>query len=206
MGSMYYAYMFPSAGQQLCPANLIRILADQGFAFDSSAYVGAAVDAIGHIAFGDEVKLGDRPDDELASRIIKGEQCQVQCSDADLFLIVSFVQQSWNPHLVIGWPRRLFSALPQERQQAHWRLLRGVAAASKASFLIVVIDPPGYFEDRFIELDGRRILDRERADGLEVEIQEIWIRADVVDAIPEGVHGPPKGDIEEGFQEYPLLR
>jgi hypothetical protein len=204
MGSTYYAYMFPGVGQFLQPFDAVRTLANNDFVFDGSIYQATAIDAHGHVEYGDEIELTKMPIGEIEQRLRNVEQFQVQCRNSDIFFAVSFGTRSFNPHVLTIWSRKIFARLPQKLQERYWRLIREVAHACNATYLITIIDPPDYFEDKFLEVDGRRILDRRLSSGNEYEFHSLWIRIDSTDASPDGVSEATTGNVGEGFEEHSL--
>jgi hypothetical protein len=81
-------------------------------------------------------------------------------------------------------------------------MLRQIAKACNAAFVIIVNDPPDYFEDRFLDINGQRYLENQLPDGYKYEILSVWIDGDSMDPWPVGIREdiPPKP--ADGFFEY----
>lgn len=202
MATWRYAFMFPGSGSRLLPANLIRTFADAGFKFDRTIFRAVAIDEDGHLEFAGELELSEHPVEELVRRLNSGEQFLVECRNRDSFFSIASATQYSNPHIMIGWSRRLFETLNEDLQQRYWQLLRQVAKGCQAAYVIIVDDPPDYFEDRFLEVCGQRFLEKQTPSGRKYDIRSIWIDANCLDPRPEGVSDLTNKNEADGYLEF----
>ncbi|KYF65238.1 hypothetical protein BE11_24805 [Sorangium cellulosum] len=194
--------MFPGHGEHLLPAAAIDALAQSGLVFDPWMYPAIVVDEAGHLEHGDKVELAGPPAEELEERAVRGEQFLAECRDRALAFTLLLHAKYTNPYMALGWSRRLFRNLSHDEQERYWKLIRVVAQRSNAAYIIVVNDPPDYFEDRFLEVDDRRWLDKQLPSGATYDFRAIWISTRAASALPEGVSSLPGNDVGEGFREY----
>jgi hypothetical protein len=205
MSSWQYAFMFPESGKSLRVAEVIRVFSESGFEFDRAIYPAFAIDDDGHLEHGDAVQMTGKHVEKLEIRLRNNEQFLVECRNQDLFFAISFAgKYQTNPHMMIGWSRTIFGALGKDSQEKYLQLIRNVANACNATNIIVVNDPPDYFEDRFLAINGRRFLDRQMPSGNKYDIQAVWISIRSSDKRPEGVKEKPISNVGEGFQEYTI--
>jgi hypothetical protein len=202
MAKWHYAFMFPDSAGRLLPANAIQIFADAGFEFDRKIFPAVAADAAGHLEPGDSLELSGNTIKELVNRLNNDEQFLVECRNRDLFFSIFFATKNSNPYLVVGWSQRIFAELNDDLQQRYWQLLKRVARGCGATYVIVVDDPPDYFEDRFLEIDGRRFLENQTLSGRKYDIRSVWIDVDSLEPRPEGINGQPLKIGIDGYSEY----
>lgn len=202
MGSWQYAFMFPGHGDRLTPDKAVAVLSGGGFAFGNKCYGAVVTDLQGHLEYTQETVLSDNPTDELAVLLSKGEALQAECHNRDIFLMFSSGVRYRNPHMVLAWSRHLFSLLRQQKQDEHWSLVRRLAAACGAKYVVVINDVPDGFEDHLVEVDGHPILDRHLPSGREYDIFAAWIRN--LSTASRSVHFevPDVDDVGEGFSKW----
>lgn len=184
MGSWQFAYFFPGGASPLAPANAIDVLKEQGFQFEDGLWPLVPVDDEGHLEPRGRVRLVS-PYDDLRDRLAALEQFDIECRSRDLFLSCSFATRYANPFISFAWPWWRYRDYPAWIRDRHWALLRRLAKACDATFGIIVEEPPGYFEDKFLELEGRRFLEMTGAHGMEYRIDELWIDERALDPMPE---------------------
>lgn len=205
MSSWQYVFMFPDHGDSLQVEKVVRIFADSGFNFDSYIYPAHVVDEAGHLEHIDAINIPFPPIDEIEKLLRHNEQFLVECRNQELFLSISFAEKYYtNPHVMIGWPRTIFSALAKDSQEKYLRLIRNVANACGAFYIIIVNDPPDYFEDRFLEIDGQRFLDEYLPSGNKYDIQNVWINSASSNTQLGGVEISGCVDVGEGFQQHSI--
>jgi hypothetical protein len=202
MASWHYAFLFPGADQQLSPANAITVLAENGLEFDSAIRPAVLIDEAGHIEYGDETELIGAVNEALRRRLAEGEQFLVECRNEDLFFSCCFATQYSNPYVMLGWSRRLFGGLSERKRQAYRKMLKDFAKRCMATYVIIVDDPPDLFEDRFLEIDGQRVLEKTMPSGRIYDILALWIDEESSVALPEGVSDATPSAIGNGYQEY----
>lgn len=202
MASWHYAFLFPRAGGALEPEGVIDALAKFGFEFDGFIRVAVEIDEHGHLEHGDEMPLDGSVRERLKSLFIRGEQFQVECRNEELFISCSFATRYSNPYVMLGWSIRLFSQLSEPRRNQYWNLFRECAKRCKSTHVIIVDDPPDYFEDRFLEIEGRRFLENELPSGNRYNIHAVWTDCNLCDTVPEGVNDASRREIPGGFIEH----
>lgn len=210
MSSWHYAFMFPSLGDSLTPSKAIDVALEFGLTFDSKLLLAIEIDDDGHLEFEEESLLRNGAN-ELKERLRNEEQFLIEANNQELFFSFCFAMKYQNPYLMIGWSRRLFSELPESRATEYWHMLRCFAKSSLASYVVVVDDPPDYFEDRFLEFSGQRCLDSRMESGREYEIQYVWVDAASQIPLPIGIErlvnvGVIDGFIEFSAEAYPLCQ
>jgi len=201
MGSWRYAYFFNDAEQALEPAGILKTFEDAGFSFGEKLLSARVVDKEGHVEFTGEQKPFPAASFDASNQLGEGAQFQVECFNEDLFFALCFTTKYVNPFIVIGWSNRLFHRIAADRQAGYMRMLRQAALACNAAYVILVDDPPDYFEDRFLDIDGKRFLDPLMPSGERYEIREVWARENLKHLPPEGVSGPGTA-IGQGFVRF----
>ncbi len=202
MASWHYAFLFPSADGGLNSAATVDVLSDFGFEFDKSARGAVEIDELGHLEYGEETPLGPIAMFELKRRLTDQEQLMIECRNSELFFSCSFATRYVNPYMMFGWSKRLFRELPRSRQDEYWEMLRQCAKQGRAAYIVIVDDPPDFFEDRFLEIDGQRFLENQMPSGNKYDIHAIWMNIELSDRIPEGVDVSSRRVMPNGFVEY----
>jgi hypothetical protein len=202
MASWHYAFLFPGANSRLNPAGAVDVLSDFGLEFDESARAGIEIDEQGHLEYGEETPLGNSELEELKQRLSADEPLMIECRNSELFFSCSFATRYANPYVMLGWSKRLFRELRQTRQEEYWKMLRQCAKRCHAAHVLIVDDPPDFFEDRFLEIDGQRFLESQMQSGKQYDIHAIWTNVELCDKVPEGVDESSRRVIPDGFVEY----
>jgi hypothetical protein len=202
MASWHYAFLFPSANGGLNPSAAVDVLSDFGLEFDKSARAAVEIDELGHLEYGEETPLGPTAMSELKRRLTDQEQLMIECRNSELFFSCSFATRYANPYMMFGWSKRLFRELPQSRQDEYWEMLRQCAKQGRAAHIVIVDDPPDFFEDRFLEIDGQRFLENQMPSGNKYDIHRIWTNVELCDKTPEGVDESSRRVMPDGFVEY----
>ena len=202
MASWKYVYFFPSADRHLQPAKALDRLSCRGLEFDETLRMAKVIDDAGHLEHVDE-EFGLRHPviKDLQERLGQGQQFLVECRNNEISIACCFATRSFNPHFFLGWSRSLFTRLDDSIQHEYWEMIRDFAKASSAAY-VVLVDDAGEFEDRFIDIDGRRVLDATVAHKYGHGIQSVWVDTSRQAELPEGIHRKPIGDIGDGFEEY----
>lgn len=202
MASWHYAFLFPSANGGLNPSAAVDVLSDFGLEFDKSARAAVEIDELGHLEYGEETPLGPTTMSELKRRLTDQEQLMIECRNSELFFSCSFATRYANPYMMFGWSKRLFRELPQSRQDEYWKMLRQCAKQGRAAHIVIVDDPPDFFEDRFLEINGQRFLENQTPSGNKYDIHAIWTNVELCDKTPEGVDESSRRVMPDGFVEY----
>lgn len=202
MASWHYAFFFPAAGQHLQPAEAIDVLSRRGLESDETISLSVVVDDAGHLLeVGDEVFLEKPAHEDLRHRLENDEQFVAEFRNSEIIFTCGFATRSFNPHIYFGWPRKIFANLPESVQQEYWEMFRDFAKASGSAFVILV-DDASDFEDRFLEIDGRRFLDAEVSHEYGHGIRAVWVDVSIGAEPPEGVSNTAVTNIGDGFREY----
>ncbi|MBE7461973.1 MAG: hypothetical protein HS116_00650 [Planctomycetes bacterium] len=174
MASWHYAFFFPGPRLALKPAGAVSVLADFGLEFDDLIRPANPIDELGHLEHGEEVRVAQPIKADLIKRLSKHEQFLVECRNSELFFVCGFATGYSNPYMEFGWSKRLFHELNESRKRKYWNMIKKCASYCNAAHVIVVDDPPDYFEDRFPEIGGRRILESEMPNGNKCNISVVW--------------------------------
>ena len=202
MSSWQYAFLFPKFPNQLRPANAARHLT--AFAeFDGSLRMCVPVDDEGHLLdVGEEIALGEPFELELIRYLEAGKSFSTQLRRTDIVLSVEFLLESPNPHMSIGWSHRLFDELPAPVQNNLWSAIRSFAKDCNAGYVVIVDDAPDHFEDRFLDIDGKRIFDLHVDHRYGLGVREIWLQTCIMSILPEGATYGESEQIGEGFERH----
>lgn len=203
MASWKYLFLFPGPGDRLVPSKAVTNTITLGTEFESKARMAVQIDDAGHLLdIGDEVMFSSPNSLDISHRLDEGDSFSIQARIADLPMSVQFFIGSPNPHICIGWSRRLFKEILIETKEVIWKTLCRFALDCNASYAIVVDDAPDLFEDRFLEIDGKRILDMESHHEYGHRVREVWTRSSMALLPPEGpTYSGPKSN-SDGFVKY----
>ncbi len=201
MSTLRYAYLFSGAKTPLDLSNVIQNLDIRGLEFDDELFE-LEVFPDGHLeAVGQGIKISKPVKRDLIRRVSQNQQIQATCRNKELFVVCGFATAAANPHIFFGWPARLFSLLDHEAVEEYRSMIQRVASSVKASYVIFVEDPPDYFEDHFLDVDGIRYLDVFLPSGGRHSIIEVWTQ-EVDSIIVEGIKLEPFMTLENGFHAF----
>lgn len=203
MSSWHYAFLFPGSDQELAPANAIHAFVDDGLEFEKRIRLAVIIDEVGHLDYGQKVELGEDNIHEIQRRLSEGDQFLIECRNRELFFSCVFATHYANPFIAFGWSSRLFVDLSISRKEKYFKLLRRFAKLSNAGYVLLVNDPPDFFEDRFIDIDGQRYLEVETPSGNRYDIYCLWVDEKMT-RIPEGVNEILFRRVVDGFLEYSM--
>jgi hypothetical protein len=203
MASWRYAFMFAGSTARLLPQHGIDVLREYDFEIDEVLRHASIIDDEGHIEYtGEHSMRGSNREEELKTRLGSGEQFQSEFRNRALFFSLSIATGYPNPYVMIGWSNRLFANSAEDYQRRFVQMLRRFARLINADYVVIVDDPPDYFEDKFIEIDGRRFLDNMTTGGKPYEVRGVWIANTRDDKIPDGVSASSGRNIGDGFTCY----
>jgi hypothetical protein len=212
MGAWYYAYLFPGHERPLDAAAFVSSLVHNGFEVGNRAIELIPIDQEGHLGeFGDEIQLREPVADDLQARLRSGEQLFVEIQRVDrasdgvdtvTTFACGFELHTRNPHISFGWHRRLFLGLPRRTQQRYWQSIRDAARAANAVYIILMVEGVSNLEDRFIEIDGRRVLDTHCDHQWGHGIWAVWVDTSQGGECPVGVSDVVTADFGDGFVQY----
>ncbi len=205
MSSWKYAYLFPPAGQRLQPARALGVLRDYSFDPNRRIRQLVRVDNYGHLGeFGDELLLTKPFINDLLCRVEHDEQLFVEWQRLDeetnvlLTFTSSLATRSPNPHICFAWPRDAFNRVSSCIHDECLAMLQAFSKACAAAYVIVGVDLPDDFEDRFVEIDGHRYLDSDVSHRYGHGIEWVWVDQSLEVSVPEGVE--PVGDRDKDNQ------
>jgi hypothetical protein len=203
MASWQYAFLFPGPCQDLDPARGLDVLIQFELTFDRLARLLVPVDDKGHMLdVGEEVVLNERPCDTVAQMLNEGLQFSIQCRDDHIGFSFTFAPRTSNPHMFIGWSRRLFGCLTESIQNRYWEMIRGFAKGCNAAYVVIIDDAPDDFEDQFVDINGARVLDTYVNHSYGHGIQSIWVDESRTATPPEGVSLVGSTEIGQHFRKY----
>ena len=203
MSSWQYAFLFPQLPHQLRPANAVKHLTEFGAEFDGSIRMCVLVDDEGHVLdVGEEIALREPFEQDLIRHLEIGKSFSIQLRSADLVISVEFLLDSRNPHISLGWSRRLIEQSPPTIQRDFWKGLRSFAKECNAGYVVIVDDAPDHFEDRFIDIDGKRRFDLRVNHHYGLGLREVWLQSCVRSTLPEGVTYGDSEQFGEGFDRH----
>jgi hypothetical protein len=205
MSSWQYAFLFPQTPNQLRPANAARNLT--AFAqLDGSIRLCVSVDDEGHLLdVGEEVALSEPFERELTRYLEAGKSFSTQLRSNDIVLSVEFLLESPNPHISIGWPHRLFDELRPPIQVMLWNAIRSFAKDCDAAYVVIVDDAPDHFEDRFLDIDGKRVFDLHVTHRYGLKVREIWLQRSIMSVLPGGATYGESEQVGEGFERHLIV-
>jgi hypothetical protein len=203
MASWQYAFLFPDSQTRLRPAGAVGHLARLGLEFDSTIRLCVSIDEAGHLLdVGEEVSLTLPVLRDLIHYLEEGVSLSIQARSKEIAISCQFFTQSSNPHISLGWSRRLFETLTVKSQEAFWMTVRAFARDCGAAYVIIIDDAPDQFEDRFIPIGDKRLLDMEVSHRYGLGVRQVWIKTSSVPTPPEGPSYERFEEIGDGFRRY----
>lgn len=204
MSTWQYAFLFPRSNMPLMSKEAVQELEERGLEFDDELFP-LQLYPDGHVEVAEQaIEIAKPADVDLCERLSRNEQIEVLCRNKEIFVVCSFATAASNPYISLGWSVRLFTMLSEEAKEAYRRMIRRVAVAVGAFHVVFVEEPPDYFEDHFVDVDGVRCLDVFLPSGSRHSVFEIWSKgADSIDS--EGVQLVPEGTLEDGFRTFSVV-
>lgn len=203
MSSWEYVFLFPQLPNQLRPAKAVPRLAEFGAEFDGSIRMCIPIDDKGHLLdVGNKIDLNIPFDKDIVRFLEDGKSFSVQLRSEYQFFSVGFIMETQNPHISIGWPSRLFEEAPTTAKTEFWNAIRLFAKDCGADYVLIIDDAPDQFEDRFVDINGKRIIDLQVNHRFGLALKEIWLQSKGFSTLPEGaLYGEPEY-IGDGFNRY----
>lgn len=207
MASWNYAFFFPPSNLELNAEMAVTALAQDGFEILNPVRRLVPIDDKGHLGeFGECVQLRPPYLQDLRDRLSKGEQIFAELSKHDgasnivTTFACSFAIRTANPHFSIGWHKQLFSRLPEDVQRMYWMLIRDVAKSGNAAYVLHVEEASDTFEDRFVEIDGKRMIDAHNQSNH--GIWAVWIDRSLGAECPNGIVYDTASNLGDDFFQY----
>lgn len=180
MGSWLYAFAMPEEHQPLDVGRGLRVFERDGFALGDRA-ARVRVDKEGHCEPSSiRHELPEADGWREAIRLLdSGMDVHVELRDENLIFACTFARGVRNPHVSLGWSLRLFTALPVEQQARYLGVIGQFSEAIKAAAVVILLDAPGYFEDRILVSGEDITIDAVWFGRWPLEIREIWAKGRV---------------------------
>ena len=206
MSRWQYALMFPQTPGTLRPAQAVRDLCWTGAEVDGVIRTCIDIDGQGHLLdVGEEISLNRPFDRDLSNRLERGDSFSVAIRTQELLVSVEFRLGKRNPHISFGWSLNLYESASLCAKELLWGGLLGFADDSEVAYVVLVDDAPVHFEDRFIDIDGRRHVDLAGADREGFVIREVWVHSNRNAALPVGLSYSEAVDIGRQYIRHTVL-
>ena len=152
----------------------LSALAAEDLAFDRTA-LELESDDEGHFEpSGREIALGDDPMRRACETLRAGTGILLTARNSELYFSVSFARCVEQPHIMVAWSTMMFAELDGERRGAYRKLIARLAAENASNVVVIVVDPPGYFEDSIVDIDGDCYVSTLYAGERVAAVQEVW--------------------------------
>ena len=210
MSSWFYLNYFPAPHEKLTPEKAIELIPDHEIIIREEVLEAEEIDELGHWEFlKDGLPLGSSPVNEIQKRLLNQEQFNIECASHDILFYCGFLLETKNPCFLICGSRRSFNDLSQERFDYYWNMMVQIAAKANAGYVLYSVDTEDV-EDRFIEIDNKRVLDLDLK--LESEkkyghgIGSVWVNSNKSNAtVPIGLDPTSIDELGHGFREYKIV-
>ena len=175
MGSWLYAYLTPGSGSNLRARQGLCAMRSEDLEPDSTA-IEVLPDQNGHCEpRGREFDLGADAWAVASALLDKDTDLLVMLRNYELYLSCQFARCARQPHIVLGWSLALFRRLSEDRRERYLEIVARFAEAAEAAGVVLVLEPPGYFEDRIVGIDTHLLVDAQLPNGRTIAVQEVWI-------------------------------
>lgn len=206
MSRWQYALMFPQVPGTLRPAKAVRHLCRTGGILDGVIRTCVDIDGRGHLLdTGEQISLEDPFECDLYRRLERGDSFSLAIRNQEIVISVEFRLGAQNPHVSFGWSINLYEAARQSTQEWLVEGLLGFAADSEVAYVVLVEDAPVHFEDRFVDIDGRRCVDLTGADREGFSIREVWVHSSHSDLLPAGLNYGDAVDIGHHYIGHTVI-
>jgi len=167
-----YAYVFLSTPAEKA-GSAVRIFASGGFALGSAASE-VRVDDEGHCEASDWKHVLEPSDwTRLAQLLDQDVDLQLELRDEVFFFALMFARHARTPHVLLGWSDKLFDEMIPTRRARFLQLLEEFAE-SLSGIVILVREPPGYFED-YVEVgQDSALVEAVDTLGRPIDVWQIW--------------------------------
>ena len=95
----------------------------------------------------------------------------------------------------------MFESLDLAIQASYREQFLTFARRANAAFVLLVSEGVDWFEDHFLDIDGKRVLHQHMSNGEPIEVDAVWIDAARALEIPVGVVAEPLGELC-GFRRH----
>ena len=182
MGSWTYSFLIPRTDKDLVISReSLLVFEHGGFKLDSTA-MRVLPDEEGYCEpRGSEIVFAEDRYHQALSLLETGTDLLLTYRNRDLYLSLMFARCARSPHIMIGWSTRLFRKMSNESRSLLLEQIAEFAKEIDVFASVFVADPPGYFEDRMVEIDQTLVLVLESPKGGAIPVQEIWTQGDEVE-------------------------
>lgn len=209
MSSWFYLIYFPAPHEKLTPEKVIALIPEHGIEISEDVLEAEEIDEYGHWEFlKGGPSLGVSPVNEIQKRLLEKNQFQIECTNQEILFYCGFLLHINNPYFNICGSRRIYSDLSQERFNYYWNMMIQIAARANAGYVLVSFDTEDV-EDRFIEIDNKRVLDLDLKSESEKKyghgIVSVCVNSNKSEAtLPIGLNPDSFNELEYGFREYKI--
>jgi len=206
MSSWFYLTFFPAPHDKLTPEKTIELIPEHGINISEEVLETGEIDELGHWEFlKNGLPLGSSPVNEIQKRLLNQEQFQIECANQEILFYCGFLLFINNPYFTICGSRRFFNDLSQERFDYYWNMMVQIAAKANAGYVLYSVDTED-IEDRFLEVDDKRILDLESDEKYGHGIGTVWVNSNKSNGtVPNGLDPSSFDELGYGFREYKIV-
>lgn len=205
MSLQNYALLFPGKGIALDSFEAMKVLASNGFELISDSYFVPRTLDDGSWLYGDQVKFKENSMEDLITLLKDNIQLSVTVSNEELTFTCVSQSRYHNPFLLLGWSKKIFDRLSLPRQHHYKKMIREYSKKAKAAYVFITGDGIDELEDKFLEIDGQRILENKNSNGNHFPIRSLWIDIDITSTIPLGAKFVNRGYLDHNFKEYAII-
>lgn len=176
MGSWLYAFLMPKEnGEFEVSLEALARFETVGLELDVDVQ-RILVDDEGHCEpRGSQFALSGRPMEAAYDLLSKGLDLLLTWRNSDVYMSVTFARKALKPHIMIGWSTKIFKNLSEGKRKQYLNLIASFAKETRSSTVVIVSDPPGYFEERIINVDDTVLLALKSREGRTAFVHEIWV-------------------------------
>ena len=194
-----YAYLFPGPLQELNPVGLFDALERLDLEYDQRV-IALKDDGEGHHV--EDETLDNVKKEEVREMLKEKKNLAITCRNRDISIACYFVIAASNPHIFLGWDRRIFESLEEAKQTFYVDGIREAAKKANAVYVVFMVEVPDFFDDRFVDVDGVRIIDPFLRSGKLAPILEVWVDHSRGGVLPSGVEFYEGQDLSNGFLSH----
>lgn len=206
MSSWFYLTYFPAPHEKLTLEKAIELIPVHGIEIRGDVLEAEEIDDLGHWDFlKGGLPLGSSPVDEINKRLLEKKQFQIECTNEDILFYCGFLLQINNPHFIICGSRRFFNDLSQDSYYHYWDMMVRIAVEANAGYVLYSVDTEDV-EDRFLEVDHKRIIDLESDEKYGHRIGSVWVNSYKPNAtIPIGLDPSLVDELGYGFHKFDII-
>ncbi len=215
MASYCYFLMFPGPHEKLVPEEVLQAMEEAGYSCSSTISLAVPIEEEGHIFWSEKMRSLPEPRFKEAARLLQqGEQIYLDFLSFHTPLTGCFMTQIWNPYIEFHLRVRGLREFSREECNAFFTMMLIIAERARAAYVLFMGEPTDDFEDHFIEIDGKRYIDKVYIrtkrptsaadffwDGYLV--RHIYVNRELRGDLPEGLPQVEEEiEVGEGWVEY----